>query len=248
MASGRAPSTFTEKPLPWGCSYPWRKLLTNSSGRTVPAVRQLPVTQGAAGVSVAGGVHVQGEGRQVVGRDALAGRAVLRLARPVLLLPRGGGRSGGGPLAPGRSAAADDTAVACGVCGRARTAAPGDQDAARQKERECSPMRPCPAFHTYPHVVDICECDVRGGRAESSEALRNRLDGATTGVGGAERQGQDTMSSRLNHRKGTALPWCAVRHRCAGQLTNRLNRRREQPYHEAVRGVDEEGSWSNCQT
>ncbi len=32
----RAPSTFSAKPGPFGRSYPWRKLLTNSSGRTSP--------------------------------------------------------------------------------------------------------------------------------------------------------------------------------------------------------------------
>lgn len=171
-------------------------------------LRQGAVGEGAAGVAVRGGVDVQGEGRQVVGgadsRSPSCFFAPSLSAAPAEAAGRGPGRE-----PPGLSEVA---LVPLGVPEHPVSSTPpasSTPSAARvpRHVRTCRPVClsvrrsiACPQLR----LASACECDVRGGAGEQTKTLRICLDAATKAGDPTERQGQDTMSLRMNPRKASA--------------------------------------------
>lgn len=115
-----------------------------------PGIGQPAVLDRAARVSVGGGVHVQGEGGQVVGRHGPL--RFVRLPLPVRRL-RAALRPAAFRAVPGGGRGGRSTAVSGGALGPAPLPrAAREQHPARQEQPQCPSVHPFPAVYACPAI------------------------------------------------------------------------------------------------
>ncbi len=202
-----------------------------------PGVREIAVGEGPAGVAPARGVHVEGEGGEVV-RGRCLGAAAVVLALRLSVGPVGGaGRALGGGRG-GVAAAAPPAALlggaATAVVAAVGGTAPGEQHRCGGEYGEHGRSRRpavvvsasvsvsvsvadgCARRHGVPlRTGSVWECDVREGELEPTGVLRTRLERTTAGGTSSSGGDQDTMvSRRATPDERRAVPVCPSRGVC----------------------------------